>query len=176
MHSSAAFDEAQAAVQSYFSRICRPLIPKELFTIDDSLDDICSYIVQIVDFVYTLSRKQEAHCPFQVDQCFIFHSVSHKKEKDNCFIFHSAPNKDIDSDDDDDDDDIENEMVTDEKKNDSWKYIDRVKDIKDKLNASISTLSVDQSHMSNAGAASRIKHQFNQFKQFKVNHKYKGDE
>eukprot|EP01084_Bolivina_argentea_P300952 519051_1 len=105
-----------------------------------------------------------------------------------------TPNKDINS--DDDDDDIESEKLTDEKKkDDSWKYIDRVKDIKDKLkhnkipylsnseieaeplgNASISTLSVDQSHMSNAGAASRIKHQFNQFKQFKMNHKYRGDE
>eukprot|EP01084_Bolivina_argentea_P045457 83678_1 len=61
MHRSAAFHEAQAAVQSYFKRICPPLIPKELFTIDDSLDDICSYIMQTVEFVYTLSRKKGVH-------------------------------------------------------------------------------------------------------------------
>eukprot|EP01084_Bolivina_argentea_P287331 493027_1 len=78
------FEIIQAAITSYFKCVCPGLYGLRLnqsLVINDSLEDVCSYIKEIVELVYTKSREQQQHCPFQVDTCFVFHSVSNKKKQ-----------------------------------------------------------------------------------------------
>merc|ERR1712228_838308 len=50
-----ACEQAQAAIQSYFKRICTPLTMKNDLIISDALDQVAGYILAMIDLVHNLT-------------------------------------------------------------------------------------------------------------------------
>eukprot|EP01084_Bolivina_argentea_P110618 197461_1 len=112
-------NDMEAAIKSYFKRISRPLDAFEGFMIDDSLDDMADYILNIVNCISTLAKQKEQTCPFQIDISFIFKNVTQEDQRKN------VPMDNSDDDDDDDNDDEKDKI-------EQWKFKDVIGNIKKK--------------------------------------------
>eukprot|EP01083_Nonionella_stella_P152194 487483_1 len=117
---------ATCAVNSFGKRVCPPFVLKPMSKIDDDLETIVNYIVDAINWVWSLTtranRDTETICPFQVDFCFVEGRPIESEVKEE---WNPKANEE------DDEPDGEDNTEEDEKG-----FVDVVGDIKERLDAS----------------------------------------
>ena len=112
------FDDVKQSIMEIHSHVFLP--PSSLFVIDDFIEEICEYILSIIELVHKIaSNKDGSRCPFQVDYCIIF-----DPDRVGSKIHTVSPTIDDQDDEDSDDEDDEEEKQ---------QVFDYICDIKERL-------------------------------------------